>query len=266
MTLVAAVLASWAVWWWLPDGDALRRLGGEPSVRPARRLPRPVAVLGAAGLVIVAAGVMAGPSGVAVSLAGTVVTGTVLAVLVRQTERRRAAAQGAEIVKAGEAMAGLLRVGRVPSAALAEAAQDAPVLRVAAAEHAAGGEAAPALRRLAERPGCAGLAQLADAWEIATRTGASLVDAVDVAVQRLAAQEEVDRVVATELAAARLSGIMMAVLPLVGLGLGYALGGNPVGFLIGQPVGWVCLNVGVGLACAGVAWIDAIAAGAEGRP
>ncbi|HRL79500.1 MAG TPA: type II secretion system protein, partial [Propioniciclava sp.] len=124
----------------------------------------------------------------------------------------------------------------------------------------------PALRRLAERPGCAGLAELADAWEIATRTGASLVDAVDVAVQRLAAQEEVDRVVATELAAARLSGIMMAVLPLVGLGLGYALGGNPVGFLIGQPVGWVCLNVGVGLACAGVAWIDAIAAGAEGRP
>ena len=36
--------------------------------------------------------------------------------------------------------------------------------------------------------------------------------------------------------------------------------------IIGQPVGWVCLNVGVGLACAGVAWIDAIAAGAEGRP
>ena len=56
----------------------------------------------------------------------------------------------------------------------------------------------------------------------------------------------------------------MAVLPLVGIGLGYALGGDPLGFLLAQPAGWVCLNVGVALVCAGVWWIDAIAAQAEG--
>ena len=264
MAVIAALLAALAAWWWVPAEENLRRIAGEPTARRVRRLSASVAWLGALALILVLAGFVAGAAGVAVALAASVAAGTVAAMMARHGRRRRSAARATEIVKAGETMAGLLRVGRVPSAALVEAALDAPVLRPAAAEHSAGGEAAPALRRVAAQPGCEGLGELADAWEIAARTGASLVEAVDVAAQRLAAQAEVTRVVAAELAAARLSGHMLAVLPRVGIGLGYALGGDPLGFLLAQPAGWVCLNVGVALVCAGVWWIDAIAAQAEG--
>lgn len=266
MAWAAAIMAALTAWWLVPGGQGdLARLADVAPVRRDQWRRRTAAVAAAVAMGLVVLSIMAGPGGVAIGVAGAMLCGTWAYLVLRRLRRRRAAKQRAAIVHAGELMAGLLRVGRVPSAALTEAAQDAPVLRVAAAEHAAGGEAAAALRRCADDPGCSGLVDLADAWEISTRTGASLVDAVDAAARRLAAEGEVARVVDAELAAARLSGRMMALLPFVGLLLGFVLGGDPVAFLSGAPLGWLCLNVGVALACAGVLWIEAVAVAAGGR-
>ena len=65
--------------------------------------------------------------------------------------------------------------------------------------------------------------------------------------------------VAGELSAPRATGKVMAVLPACGVGLGYLLGGEPIGWLLGGPLGWGCLLAGVILASLGVLWIEALA-------
>ena len=60
------------------------------------------------------------------------------------------------------------------------------------------------------------------------------------------------------------TGRLLAVLPLAGLGLGFAFGGDPLAFLLGTAVGRLALCAGVGLACAGIAWSERIARAAGG--
>lgn len=264
--LVAALLASAAAWSWWPSPSAgLARLGAVPP--PPRAEPEftPLSVALLTSGLLVASALAGGPRLAAISLLVLQVAGAV-ALLVRRRRRRvRRDGRRTDVVQAGELVAGLLRVGRVPSAALIEASADAPVLAVAAAELRAGGEASAALRRQSTEVGLEGLGDLADAWEVSVITGASLVEAVDAASSRLAAEADVARVVEAELSAARLAGRIMALLPLAGLALGFGLGGNPVEFLLSSPVGWVCLNVGAAFACGGIVWIDTIAERAGGR-
>jgi tight adherence protein B len=66
-------------------------------------------------------------------------------------------------------------------------------------------------------------------------------------------------VVSAELAAPRSTGKLMAALPLVGVGLGYLLGGRPLEWLVAGPPGWACLLLGLLLAAAGVLWIERLA-------
>lgn len=267
MAWLAALAAAGAAWWALPGvAEGLARLDAvpaEPRAASARRWWAWAAGCGAAGLVVVT--LAGGPGAAAVALAIGQLAGCGAALGVRRARRRARARGRTEVVRAGELVAGLLRVGRVPSAALVEAAADAPVLREAAAELRAGGEAAAALRRSAAEEGSGGLGDLAAAWDVALRTGGSLTGAVDAAAARLAADDDVARVVDAELAAARLGGRVMALLPAVGVALGYGFGGDPLAFLTASPLGWACLDVGVALACAGVWWIDVVAERAGGR-
>ena len=283
MTVLAALCAGLAAWWLVPGSGAWTRLRPSDAVPDASRARGSAGEAGvlaawagvrrgrrwlgvaAAGGAVVAAGVVAGPGAAAVAIALAQVGGCVAWLTRARLERRSWARRRAEVVHAGELIAGLLRVGRVAGDALAEAAADAPVLTRAAAEVAVGGEAASALRHAVALPGHEGLGDLAAAWELSVRTGASLAPALDAAAARLASDHEIARVVETELAAARLAGRMLAVLPVVGLGLSFLLGGDPFGFLTGGVAGWVCLNLGVALVCAGVMWIETVAAKAGGR-
>ena len=80
------------------------------------------------------------------------------------------------------------------------------------------------------------------------------LDVYDYSARRLAdaAHSSVD----AELASARLTGQLLAVLPGLGLGLGFVGGGDPLGFLIGTPLGQGCVVVAVGLLCAGLIWTE----------
>jgi tight adherence protein B len=51
----------------------------------------------------------------------------------------------------------------------------------------------------------------------------------------------------------------LAVLPLIGVLMAASTGANPVGFLLGSPVGRLCLFAGVGLDAAGLWWIERLA-------
>lgn len=261
MTALAGLAAALAVLLVWPPGARQRwaRLGtAGPGARLRLRLPQvwpialPLAGVGVGALSLRTAWVVVG------GCVGLIL-GTAAQLWRAQARRRRAAGNEAEVVAACRLLSGLLRVGQVPGVALQLAAAELPVLAEAAAAQRAGGSVAEVLRAGASSPGRSGLAELAVAWELAERTGASMTAALDGVVERQAAASVVAEVVAAELAAPRATGRLLAVLPLAGLALGYGVGGDPLSFLLGSPIGWSGLTAGVVLACVGVLWTDWLA-------
>jgi tight adherence protein B len=241
----------------------LRRLGARPEhvehVRRSRWMMAPIALSALVG----AGTALGGAAGAAVCFAVGLPLATALLVWRRHKARRAAAKNAAAVATACRLLAGLLRLGHVPSSALRAAAGECPLLVEIVAVQQVGGAVAPALRRLGVRPGGRGLAELGAAWEVAERTGASLGATLDALAERLAATSAVSDVVSAELAAPRATGRLLAVLPVAGLLLGYGMGGDPVAFLTGSPAGQVSLALGVALGCAGVLWTERIADGSD---
>lgn len=192
-------------------------------------------------------------------LAGLIVVGTVAGISWRSYLDRQARKANREVVRAARGLAGQLRIGQVPVAALPEAAKDSPVLRHAAEVSRIGGDVVAALRSDALEPGQSGLADIAAAWELCTRTGAPVADAVDAVAETLRRMEASRDAVQVEAATARITGRIMAVLPLVGIVLGYMAGGDPLDFLTSNLVGEALLVVGLGLAASGVWWLELMA-------
>ncbi len=261
MSALAAIAVAVACWLALGPNPALRLRDPErvddavrSGVWPRRALP---------GLLVAVAtvvgGLGGGGAGAAIAFAAALPAVTVGLVWRRHRDRSAASATARDVSSACQLLAGLLRVGHVPSAALAAAARDAPVLAEAAAVLEVGGPPGAALRRLGTERGRAGLVELAIAWEVAERTGASLTATLDVLAERLAAEQAVADVVAAELAAPRATGRLLAVLPAAGVALGYSFGGDPLGFLAGSLPGQLSLVAGVALGCAGVFWTERIA-------
>ena len=61
--------------------------------------------------------------------------------------------------------------------------------------------------------------------------------------------------IAAQLAGPRGTVRVLAVLPLVGVGMGMLMGADPIGFLLGGPIGWACLGIAVLLDTAGLLWM-----------
>ncbi|MGC3995661.1 MAG: type II secretion system F family protein [Propionicimonas sp.] len=267
MTLLAALAAALAGWllWGPPPTARLR--DGTGGARPGgvARLGGllPVAAVGAAGVLGL---LLRGVPGAAIAVAAALPVLTAVTVWRSHRRRARAETRAAGVSDACQLLAGLLRVGHVPAAALHLAARDAPVLAEAAAVQRIGGSVSPVLRARAREAGRGGLGELAVAWEVAERTGASLTATLDSLAERLSARRAVRNVVATELSASLATGRLLAVLPAVGVLLGYSFGGDPFDFLTGSVVGQVCLVLGSGLGCAGVLWTERIAAPRAATP
>lgn len=236
------------------------RVGGVGRRVPWRMFVRAFAVAGpvCCGLLV------AGGRGVAIGFCLGMVAVTCWTVWLDHRARRRSRLRSEQVVTGCLALAGLLRVGHVPAAALRIAAEDSPVLAEAAAVQRVGGQVPATLRRLGADPGGEGLVELAVAWEVSERTGASLTASLDALSDRLDASRKLRRVVDAELSAPRATSRMLAALPLAGLGLGFAFGGDPVAFLLGTGLGQLAMCGGVALACAGVWWSERIARTAGG--
>ena len=264
--VLAAVAAALAV--------ARPTTGGREQVEP----PPVTTAPGAPGrrlrtaLVLVAGAAALGVGGVSDGARGAVVVGAVLVsaatvarVLASHAAERRERRTQADVAQACGVLASYVRVGQVSADALALAARDCPVLEEAAAVQAIGGDVPACLRTGAAEPGRGGLGDLARAWQVSLSTGAPLAPALEEVAAGLASDESLRSVVSAELSAPRSTGKVMAVLPLVGIGLGYLLGGRPLAWLVAAPVGWACLLGGLLLAGAGVLWIEQLArAGARG--
>jgi tight adherence protein B len=208
---------------------------------------------------IIAAGYVAKAPGAVLASASLLVVVTTTR-LITQYQRRRSARQTrAAVARACIVLASYLRVGQVPSAALAIAAADCEVLRDGHHAHSLGADVVHVWRQQARRAGYGGLLDLARAWQVSMDTGAPMSSTLDQVAASLSADQELVRVVNSELATARATSKVMAALPVCGVGIGYLLGGDPARWLLADPAGWACLLSGVLLACAGVLWIEALA-------
>ncbi|MFH8726432.1 type II secretion system F family protein [Streptomyces termitum] len=217
------------------------------------------------------------PAAGAVALLGRsplpLVAGAVAVPLVRRRlraarRRKEREARSGRVVALCETAAGELRAGRQPGAALAHAARRTGALgpeeaRVLAAVG-FGGDVPQTLRAAARREGAEGLAGLAACWQVAVDGGAGLAAGLDRLEAALREQDERRAHLRSELAGAWATVGVLAALPLAGIGMGAALGAEPLRVLLHTPAGGACLLVGGVLEAAGLWWAARIVRGGAG--
>lgn len=202
---------------------------------------------------------------------------------VRGRARRRQRERAADSVAAlCAAVVGELRAGQEPGQALVaglreRAADGEPKVRggpggeawpgeaeaavLAAARF--GGDVPGALRQAADGPGLEGLSGMAACWQVAVDGGAGLVAGLDRLETALRADRRRREELRAQLAGAWSTVVVLALLPVAGLGLGAALGADPLRVLLHTPGGLLCLAVGGLLEAAGLFWACRIVRGGE---
>jgi tight adherence protein B len=156
-------------------------------------------------------------------------------------------------------MASDLASGQPPLLSLDRAAAEWAELAPVATAGRLGADVPAVLRELAARPGARQLRTLAATWQVAHDTGSGLAAAIAQAAETIRSERRTARLVAAELASARATARMLAVLPLGVLALGAGIGGDPVGFLVDTTPGLVCLALGLAMSFAGLSWLEGIA-------
>jgi tight adherence protein B len=249
LTVLAAASTAVALALLVPARPRLRPVPG-PEPGPWRR---PVLLVAPALLIATASGWLVP------SVIGAAAVGVLWLLWLRRRERRAAELTAHRVLETCEHLASELASGQPPGAALQRAADEWNELAPVAEAFRVGSDVPAAFRAVARRPGAADLRLLAAAWYVAHRTGQGLADAVDRVAGQLVDARATRRVVDGELASARATARLVAALPLAALAMGSGVGGDPVGFLVGTPAGWVCLAAGLGSGLAGLWWIEMLA-------
>lgn len=227
------------------------------SRSPAWRVPRWTLLL--AALIPI---VFPGKAVVAAVLLGIASFGGV-ALWRRRCERIEAGRTANRVVEACEQMAAELAAGHPPGPALSQLAVEWPMIEPVAEAQRMGSDVPAAWRKVAEVPGAGSLRVVAAAWQIAHQTGSGLADALDRVALDLRAAAATQRVVDGELGSARSTARLIAGLPVAALAMGSGVGGDPLTFLFGSPVGLACLGLGLLLGWLGLWWIEGLARGVE---
>jgi tight adherence protein B len=239
-----------------------------PGAPRRRLLPRgvtprpPRSVLVMAGLAVVAALAFVVPVTVVAAF-------TILALTLGARQRRAAlsarrsaestALQGALAVLVGE-----LRVGAHPITAFEAAASevDGPVassLSAVAARARLGADVGAGLSAVAERSTLPmQWERLSVCWQLAQAHGLAIATLMHTAHRDIVERDRYASRVRAGMAGARATAVILAGLPLLGVGLGELIGADPVRFLLAGGLGGWLLVIGVTLACCGLTWSDRI--------
>ena len=245
----------------LGDGVIERRkalsIGAPDLARTAGRRLTVIATLVAIGILLVAS---AGPSIVISTVSIAAVVALILAQRARQARQRAATSRRAAVIEACDILSADLTAGRPPADALEAAATSCPDLQVASAAAKLGGDVPAALELAAESPGAEGLKALSAAWRVAEESGAAFALITERLADSLRADEAIRRQITANLAGTRATARLLAALPLFGTALGYAIGADPLAFLLTTPLGYLCLLTGLLLTALGLHWTTTLTA------
>ncbi|MGV0787257.1 type II secretion system F family protein [Mycolicibacterium sp. XJ2] len=239
-------------------GTRRRRTPVARSRRRALRVPSPlwlIAVL-VALMIVAPLGVVAA----AVIAAATVETRSRRRRRERERAKEAAALEGALDVLVGE-----LRIGAHPVAAFDTAANEADgavaaALRTVAARARMGGDVAAGMLSVARRSALPTYWQrLAVCWNLAQSQGLAIATLMHTAHRDIVARERFSTQVSAGMAGARTTATVLAVLPVLGVGLGEMIGAQPLRFLLST--GQWLLAIGAALTCLGLVWSDRITGG-----
>ncbi len=198
--------------------------------------------------------IVAGWHGVMWVLTGAYVVWGVWKLVSDQRNQTTLVKQRTEFARACTVFANQLRIGQVPTVALRQSAADCPVFVPVVAAVEVGADIGQAFREIGRQPGYQGANQLAMAWEMCAQSGAPISRVVDRIAESLRGEELCQKAILTELAAAKATSKLMAVLPVLGVILGFAAGGNPVTFLTQTLIGQICLILAISLSMSGLLW------------
>ena len=254
LTVLAAAVAAALLVAAPPPFPRPDRAGSRPEVSWSRRAVA-VGVVAAGGLLVTAEGT--------VLALGLILLGATDAVArLTAAARRRAGAQRTQgqVVEVCEVLAAELRAGQPPVSAVEHCAELWARFEPVATAARLNADVPTALRRLAVTPGAEGLREVAAAWAVSQGAGAGLSLALGQVAASARESQNTGRLVAAELSSAQATARLVAALPLVTLVMGSGIGGDPWRFLLRTPAGLGCLALGLGLAFAGLAWIERIAA------
>jgi len=254
--MIGALLALAAALLVAPAGRrTVVRLHDAPRGRRRRRV--------AVGVVVAAVGgVLIAPPSVATAMA--VVGGTVALRTRRAARRARSAAESTALQGALDVLAGELRAGAHPVVAFETAAGEvaddvAAALRAVAARARLGVDVAAGLRSAAADSAVpAQWTRLAVCWELAHRHGLAIATLMRTAHREFVERDRFESRFTAAMAGARTTALVLAGLPVLGVGLGQLVDADPVHFLLSGGLGGALLVVGTSLACAGLLWSDHI--------
>jgi tight adherence protein B len=256
----------------LAVASATLMTGPGPRVRPdpgrrtmTGRTPQPVASVAPLALLAVVAAFAVDGTDLVLALILIAVAGGVVRMWRRSRRRAQAERRRSVVVEVAEALAGELAAGVPPVSALTRAAELWPELAGVAAAARLDADVPDALRAVAALPGAEGLADVASAWQVSQRSGATLAGTLTQVVRSARARQGAAHLVRVELSSAQATARLVAVLPLGTLAMASGVGAAPWSFLLGSPAGLACLGLGLLLIFAGLAWIDHIATTAAVR-
>lgn len=254
--MVSLLLTSLAVLCW-PDRRAARRLRiltGHARRKRLRTLrPTAVSLIVAA---VVAGWLVAGPGGAA---AAGILAVTARGQLRTRTENRQSLAAVDGLAEALRTLVAGLRSGAHPASAADAAAADAQpptdgTMRAMAAAARLDGDMSTALTDTKNAAMAGALARVATAWRLAQRHGLPLADVLDAVRRDLELRARHTRQVLARMAGPKSSATALSLLPVLGIGLGEAMGARPIRMLTGTGLGQMLLLVGVTLLCTGAVW------------
>jgi tight adherence protein B len=139
----------------------------------------------------------------------------------------------------------------------------AAIRGVAAAPNPGSGAAAPDRAAVRERRAWI---ELAACFDIAEASGSPLADVLARFAAQLEAEDDAEAARETAFAGPRATVRLLSWLPVLGLGLGMALGVDPIHVLLGEPAGLGALAAGVSLTAAGRIWSAKLVRSAAGQP
>lgn len=247
---VAVLLAGPARPHWARDGGPRRRRWVRPGL---------VTVVALGAVLVVPPGRI-----VLVTITGAAALAAWSLVARRRRTEQVLVARG-EVAAFCEALAAEVRAGQPASTALVRAGADWPRFAEISRAQRLGGDVVAAFRVASAADGCTDLRLVGAAWAVTQQSGAGLARALTRVSGLLAAEAATRRVVRAELASARATARLLALLPVFALLMGRGIGGDPFGFLFATPAGLGCLAGGLALGFAGLWWIEAIADGIGSR-